>query len=320
MEIIKKQGTIILEDSDYELIKSFNIFIYPGYNTKYAKISTTIGRFIMGLPPNDKRVVDHINGDRYDNRKCNLNIVTYFENGQNVQRRRIARSGHSGVKIQSYSSGKYRFQAFIRANGKYYALGSFGTIEEAIFARKKAEENLHYRPFIKDDLLPSAIINTGHGKVIVDEEDLDRLSYFTAIVKPNEIPGKVSINLSTGLHRYLMNLKYGERLAVDHINGNGLDNRRSNLRVGTFSENMHNYHLVSVKNKTGFRGVGETPNKRINGKIDMYYSAKIRVNGRTIYLGKFKTPEEAHSAYQQGAIKYHKEFANTDVWKDIENG
>jgi phage tail tube protein FII len=317
MEIIKKQGTIILEDADYEMIKSFNISIYPGYNTKYARIGTTIGRFIMGLPLDDKKVVDHINGDRYDNRKCNLNIVTRFENGQNVRRGRIARSGYPGIKVQNYSPGKYRFQAFIGANGKHYVLGSFGTIEEAISARKKAEEKLHYRPFIKDYLLPTAIINTSHGKVIVDEEDLDRLSYFTVIVKPNKIQGKVSINLSTGLHRYLMNLKHGERLAVDHINGNGLDNRRLNLRVGTFSDNMHNYHLLAVQNKTGFRGVGEVPNKRANGKINMYYSAKIRVNGKTIYLGKFKTPEEAHLAYQQGAIKYHKNFVNTDAWKDI---
>jgi hypothetical protein len=320
MEIIKKQGSIILEDSDYESIKYFNIAIYPGHNTKYARIGTTIGRFIMGLAPNDKRVVDHINGNRYDNRKCNLNIVTCFENGQNVRRSRIAKSGYPGVIVQSYSPGKYRYQAFIGANGKHYALGSFGTIEEAVSARKVAEEELHYHPPIKDNLLPPAIINTNHGEVIVDEEDLDKLSYFTVIAKPNKIPGKVSINLSTGLHRYIMNLKHGERLAVDHINGNGLDNRRSNLRVGTFSDNMHNYHLVAIQNKTGFRGVGEVPNRRANGKIDMYYSAKIRVNGKTIYLGKFKTPEKAHLAYQQGVVKYHGEFANIDAWRGIDNG
>jgi hypothetical protein len=320
MEMLKKQGTIFLEDFDYDYIKYFNLNIYPGHSTKYVRISTTIARFIMGLLPSDKRVVDHINGNRYDNRKSNLNIVSYAENCQNVRRTRIAKSGYQGVRIQSYSPGRYRYQSIIRSNGKTYVLGSFGTIEEAIAARKAAEKELHYHPYVRDSILPSAILKTNHGEIVVDEEDIDRLSYFAVIVKPNDIPGKVSINLSTGLHRYLMNLKHGERLAVDHINGNGLDNRRSNLRVGTFSDNMHNYHLIAIQNKTGFRGVGEAPNKRVNGKIDMYYSAKIRVKGRTIYLGKFKTPEEAHLAYQQGVIKYHGNFANTDAWKDVSNG
>jgi hypothetical protein len=319
MEIIKKQGTIILEDSDYESIKNFNIFIYPGHNTKYARIGTTIGRFIMRLSSNDERVVDHINGNRYDNRKCNLNIVNYAENAQNVRRTRIAKSGYPGIRVQSYSLGKYRYQSTIRTNGKYRTLGSFGTIEEAIVARRLAEEKLHYSPLIKDSFLTSAIVSTKHGKIIVDEEDMDRLSYFTVIVKQNKIPGKVSICLSTGLHRYIMNLKHGERLAVDHINGNGLDNQRSNLRVGTFSDNMHNYHLVSVQNKTGFRGVHETPNRRANGKIDMYYSAKIRLNGRTIYLGKFKTPEDAHKAYLDGVQKYFGDIAIEDR-RSVDNG
>jgi hypothetical protein len=320
MELLKKQGTIIIEDSDYESLKYFSLNIYPGHNTRYVRIGTTIARFIMRLLPNDKRVVDHINRNRYDNRKCNLNIVNYVQNNQNVHRTQIAKSGYPGVRVQSYSPGKYRYQSTICANGKTYALGSFETIEEAVAARVSAEKELHYHPDIKDNLLPFAILHTNHGEVIVDEEDLIRLSYFTVIVKPDEIPGKVSISLSTGLHRYLMGLKHGERLVVDHINGNGLDNRRANLRVGTFSDNMHNYHPIAVHNKTGYRGVHETPNKRANGKIDIYYSANIRVNKKTIYLGKFKTPEEAHRAYQEGVKRYHGEFANMDAWKDVSSG
>jgi hypothetical protein len=143
MEIIKKQGTIILEDSDYEAIKRFNISIYPGHNTKYIRIGTTIGRFIMGLSPNYKRVVDHVNGNRYDNRKCNLNIISYVENGQNVRRTRISKSGYPGVRIQSYSFGKYRYQSLIRVNGKTIYLGKFKTPEEAHSAYQQGVMKYH---------------------------------------------------------------------------------------------------------------------------------------------------------------------------------
>ena len=103
------------------------------------------------------------------------------------------------------------------------------------------------------------------------------------------------------LHRELL-LKTDELpkgLEVDHINGDKLDNRRSNLRSCTHDQNCKNQKLPR-DSKSGFRGVSWAR----CGK----WSSQIVVNGVQIYLGRFKTPEEAHAAYEAAAVKHFGEF------------
>lgn len=88
---------------------------------------------------------------------------------------------------------------------------------------------------------------------------------------------------------------------VDHRNGDGLDNRRANLRPATVAENARNSRVRS-SNSSGFHGVGYY--KRY-GK----WSARIRVFGRRIELGYFLTPEEAGRAYDAAAREHFGEFA-----------
>ncbi|QEG07626.1 homing endonuclease [Salmonella phage SE5] len=87
---------------------------------------------------------------------------------------------------------------------------------------------------------------------------------------------------------------------IDHINGDGWDNRWLNLRKSTASENCYNRKRKS-DNTTGFKGVSQ-----MNGR----FRAMITVSKKRISLGCYDTPEEAHEAYKQAAIKYHGEFAN----------
>lgn len=106
------------------------------------------------------------------------------------------------------------------------------------------------------------------------------------------------------LHRVILSRKLGRELLpheqVDHINMNGLDNRRENLRLATHSQNNHN-RTQYRNNKSGYKGV--------NKRGHRWYAA-IKVNGKQIHLGTFDTPEQAYEAYKQAAIKYHGEFAN----------
>ncbi|MBE3038658.1 MAG: HNH endonuclease, partial [Chloroflexi bacterium] len=88
---------------------------------------------------------------------------------------------------------------------------------------------------------------------------------------------------------------------VDHINGNGLDNRRENLRVGTMADNLHNRQPYAA-NRSGFKGV----HKAAHGTR---YYAHICVNYRKIYLGCFPTPQDAAKAYDLAAIEHHGRFA-----------
>ncbi len=101
------------------------------------------------------------------------------------------------------------------------------------------------------------------------------------------------------LHRFILDAPDG--VQVDHINHDGLDNRRSNLRLATNAQNHCN--IPSHRNQFGFRGI-ESP-KRFNGG----YGARIKVNGEVVRIGPFKTAEEAARAYDLLARHYHGEFA-----------
>jgi hypothetical protein len=88
---------------------------------------------------------------------------------------------------------------------------------------------------------------------------------------------------------------------ADHINGNGLDNRRANLRCATARQNSHNRrgNVVSI---SGYKGVYPQSS---GGK----WTAKIKTNDITYYLGTFPTKEEAARSYDKKAQELFGEFA-----------
>lgn len=88
---------------------------------------------------------------------------------------------------------------------------------------------------------------------------------------------------------------------TDHRNGDGLDNRRCNLRSATVAENGRNRRM-SANNTSGFRGVYWRKSK---GK----WEASIGHLGRQPHLGAFDSAEEAARAYDEAARVLHGEFA-----------
>lgn len=101
------------------------------------------------------------------------------------------------------------------------------------------------------------------------------------------------------LHRFLMSP--GQGIYVDHRNGDGLDCRRSNLRLATPGQNNENRGIQS-NNACGYKGVTAT-------KHGYRWRAILRTKGRRIHLGYFDSKEEAARAYDEAAKKYHAEFA-----------
>lgn len=86
---------------------------------------------------------------------------------------------------------------------------------------------------------------------------------------------------------------------VDHINGNGLDNRRANLRPATHAQNMRNKPMYR-NNRSGFKGVYRRKNR---------WCAQIKHEGKLRHLGSFAAAEEAARAYDIAARELFGEFA-----------
>ena len=109
--------------------------------------------------------------------------------------------------------------------------------------------------------------------------------------------GKVKNEL---LHRSLIDAPHG--LVVDHIDGDKLNNRISNLRLCTPSQNLSN--RPRYKDGCGFKGVQRTQSGT--------YKATITANRIVYRLGTFSTAEDAYAAYCEAAAQLHREFSRID--------
>lgn len=103
------------------------------------------------------------------------------------------------------------------------------------------------------------------------------------------------------MHREILGLKQGNKRQGDHKeSGSTLDNRRSNLRIATPSQNVHNSRTAS-DNKSGYKGVAF--NRRMNKWV-----AYITVRGQHFHLGYHATVEAARDAYTAASVKHLGEF------------
>ena len=105
------------------------------------------------------------------------------------------------------------------------------------------------------------------------------------------------------VHRlaFLYTLGYLPTEQVDHVDRDKSNNRWSNLREATCTQNRTNTGLKS-SNTSGYIGVTWSKQHR-------RWQARIRAGGRRIYLGSFRTAEAASAARERAAKEFHKEFA-----------
>jgi hypothetical protein len=138
---------------------------------------------------------------------------------------------------------------------------------------------------------------SGGGVALVDDIDLQAVLPYTWHARRADhrtyAYGKVN-GRPTFMHRLIT----GElSMAVDHVNGDGLDNRRANLRLATNGQNRANSRPTAA---SGFKGVSRSGNRW------RAYGMKHR---QQTYLGSFASAEEAARAYDAWAIEAHGEFA-----------
>jgi hypothetical protein len=160
---------------------------------------------------------------------------------------------------------------------------------------------------LNPDISPIGLIffygKRGFGKAaIVDIEDLDSVRNYkwffatngyaiTNILRPGEAP------LSIRLHKII--LSSPDKMDTDHRNKNKLDNRSSNLRIATRTQNNANRDSHRVGDRQ-YKGVQRSRRK---------WQARIGFEGKGIFLGSFSSAEAAALAYNEAAKEYFGEFA-----------
>ena len=141
---------------------------------------------------------------------------------------------------------------------------------------------------------------------LVDEDDYERMNAVKWTLSGKYAQRKIRMPdgsyTSELLHRAVLNAP--RTLEVDHINGDGLDNRKINLRLSTRSQNRA-HSTLRKSTKTGFKGV-------YNNHRTKKFRASIKADSRKYNIGTFATAEEAARAYDREALRLHGEFAVTN--------
>ena len=120
------------------------------------------------------------------------------------------------------------------------------------------------------------------------------------VVRNDVVDGR---RVTVYLHRLLTGVPDG--VLVDHKSGDGLDNRRDNIRPATKTQNNQNQRM-SRRNTSGIKGVAWDCSKQ-------KWQVGIGVKGQRKHLGRFSNIEDAAAAYENGSKKFHGEFGRVVV-------
>jgi hypothetical protein len=148
-----------------------------------------------------------------------------------------------------------------------------------------------------------ALTGAGNHVAIVDDADYETLSQFRWHV---EVDGRrlyARRNRSRGRHVSMHTTLMPGVPQVDHVNTDGLDNRRANLRAATDTENARNRNKWLRPTSSQFKGVHRIP---------AGWRARIGVAGRRLSLGVFDDEAAAARAYDEAALTHFGAFARTN--------
>jgi GH18 family chitinase len=148
-----------------------------------------------------------------------------------------------------------------------------------------------------------------HGTCLLDDEDFERLANWRwwSVVSTRQrrmiyVYGQPAGPKVQGelMHRVVLGIPLRTRgFDIDHINRNGLDNRKDNLRVATRAQN-----LANTGPRVDGRPKGVTWDKQTNR-----WKASITIGGRPVNLGRFADRDDAARAYNAAALEAWGEFA-----------
>lgn len=147
----------------------------------------------------------------------------------------------------------------------------------------------------------------GQHTVLLDDADFELVSRYRWSIKGSVKTHRAFYAYGTGnvyMHRLIMQPKPNEY--VDHIDGNGLNNYRSNLRLCNSRQNLYNQQKTLRPTSSIYKGVSfELFSNR--------WRAYISVDGIRRSLGRYKTEVEAANAYNTAALLYYGSFAKLNT-------
>lgn len=143
-------------------------------------------------------------------------------------------------------------------------------------------------------------LSIGDDTILFDDEDAEIVLSRTWRIQRNKRHKYSATGEQTLLHRFLMGCHSGDGILIDHINGNTLDNRRSNLRRATRGQN--NSNSIKCRGTSRFKGVYWY-------KRHAKWHAQIKCDSRRFHLGYFSIEEDAARAYDETARRLYGEFA-----------
>ena len=328
MEIPLTRGQVAIVDADdFEWLSQYKWHAHwdehmQGYYAACSKSvakklgTTRMHRAIMKAKPGE--IVDHIDGDGINNSKSNLRIATIRENAKN---RKVSSSNTTTVTGVYFDNKSKKWVVKIQVDKKLITVGYFYDFNDAVEARKKAEEKYYgefarsktaakrnyVAPTEKRDKSPSLWYMFGYGEVYCVPLTQDKYSiidicdyeYVKNLFWLFASPGYARTNTPDGdllLHRAIM--KAPSDKVVDHINGDRLDNRRCNLRLASAAENSWNNHTKR----------GSSPHKNIR-KVNCRFEVSMKLYGTVTWIGSFPTLEEALEARNAAYREHRGEFA-----------
>ena len=151
--------------------------------------------------------------------------------------------------------------------------------------------------------------NRGKYVALVDDEDFEALNQFRWHVSKSRNTIYAVRNVLDGEKKTMMRMHCMilKRKGIDHIDMNGLNNQKDNLRLCTRSENSMNINKRKQESCTSiYKGVAFYKH---SGK----WTAQIGINGKKIHIGYFASEVEAAKAYNAKAIELFCEFANLNL-------